>query len=125
MVEAYFKIRLIESLHTDTMILAHLLNENRRVGLKELAASMYGEDSTLEAKDMKESVAKNGGLLTKANYEMYKADSQLMGKYGAKDAWITYKLFLDLVPELYKQKLDKFFYEEESMPLLSETLPIT
>src|SRR4029077_20131800 len=31
--EAYFKVRLIDSLHTDTMILAHLLNENRRVGL--------------------------------------------------------------------------------------------
>jgi DNA polymerase I-like protein with 3'-5' exonuclease and polymerase domains len=118
MAESYFKIRLIDSLHTDTMILAHLLNENRRVGLKELATSMYGDDSATEAKEMKESVAKNGGTLTQANYEMYKADSQLMGKYGAKDALLTYKLFLDLVPELYNQGLDKFFYEDESMPLL-------
>ncbi len=120
MAEAYFKTRLIEALHTDTMVLAHLLNENRKtgVGLKALGAAMYGEDHTEEAKLMKASVAANGGSLTKDNYEMYKADWQLLGKYGAKDAWITYKLFLDLVPELYEQGLDKFFYDDESMPML-------
>lgn len=118
MAEAYFKTRLIDYLHTDTMILAHLLDENRRVGLKELGSSMYGEDASEEAKLMKESVKTNGGSLTKDNYEMYKADWQLMARYGAKDAWLTYKLFLDLVPELYKQGLEKFFYEDESMPML-------
>lgn len=118
MAEAFFKVRLTDSLHTDTMILAHLLNENRRVGLKELGASMYGETSTIEAKEMKDSVLANGGKLTKTQYEMYKADSHLMAKYGAKDALLTFKLFLDLVPELYEQKLDEFFYTEESMSML-------
>jgi DNA polymerase I len=118
MTEAYFKIKLMPSLHTDTMVLAHLLNENRRVGLKELGKSIFGEDSGNEAKEMKESVLRNGGKLTKTCYEMYKCDSETMGKYGAKDALLTYKLFLHLVPELYEQGLDKFFYEDESMPLL-------
>lgn len=118
MAEAALKERLIDSLHTDTMILAHLLNENRRVGLKELAKDYFGSDSTKEQEEMKASVLANGGSLTKASYELYKADSQLLGKYGAQDALLTYKLFLALVPELYEQGLDKFFYEEESMPLL-------
>jgi len=118
MVENNYQVSLIGSLHTDTMILAHLLDENRRVGLKELAASIYGEDSTLESKLMKESVIKNGGKLTKTCYEMYKADSELMAKYGAKDALLTYKLFLDLVPQLVDQGLYDFFYHDESMPLL-------
>ncbi len=118
MTEAYFKVSLINSLHTDTMILAHLLDENRRVGLKDLAASMFGEHSTDEAKEMKASVLANGGSLTKDQYEMYKADPYLLGKYGAKDALLTYKLFLELVPELFEQGLDKFFYDDESMPLL-------
>lgn len=118
MAEAFFKVKLIDSLHTDTMILAHLLNENRRVGLKELGAEYFGEDATIEASEMRASVIANGGSVTKNKYEMYKADSQLLGKYGAKDAWLTYKLFLQLVPELYEQKLDQFFYEDESMPLL-------
>lgn len=116
--ENFFKIDLINSVHTDTMVLAHLLNENQRVALKELGKVHFGQDADAEAVEMKASVAANGGNLTKADYHMYKADSHIMGKYGAKDAWLTYMLFYKLVPELYDQDLDKFFYEEESMPLL-------
>lgn len=118
MAENNFKIKLMPSIHTDTMILAHLLNENRRVGLKDLAASMFGDDSIQEMVEMRKSISDNGGSLTKFNYELYKGDAHLIGKYGAKDALLTYKLFLALVPDLYDQGLDKFFYEEESMPLL-------
>jgi len=117
MVEAFFKVSLIESLHTDTMIMAHLLDENRKVGLKELCAK-YGDDATAEQKAMKASIEANGGTITKDAYELYKADPRLIGKYGAKDAWLTWMLFNDLVPELFEQGLDKFFYEDESMPLL-------
>lgn len=118
MVENNYGISLIDSLHTDTMILAHLLNENRRCGLKELATALYGDDATNEQKEMKDSVQRNGGLLTKTQYELYKADGDLIAKYGAKDAILTLKLFYSLVPDLYEQELDKFFYEDESMPLL-------
>lgn len=118
MAEAFFKINLIDSLHTDTMVLSHLLDENRRVGLKELAKSMFGEDAASEQREMKQSVLDNGGKITKDAYEMYKCDSQIIAKYGAKDAWLTYKLFFELVPELFEQGLDKFFYEDESMPML-------
>lgn len=118
MTEAFFKVSLIESLHTDTMILAHLLNENRRVALKELAADMYGESEKLQQAAMEKSVATNGGLLTEKQYEMWKADGYLMAEYGAKDAWLTYRIFQDLVPQLFDQNLDKFFYEDESMPML-------
>lgn len=113
-----FKIDLMPSLHTDTMILAHLLNENRRVGLKDLGQQYFGGDSVKEMIEMRKSIQANGGSLTRDNYELYKADADLIGYYGAKDTLLTYKLFLELVPELYEQGLDKFFYEEESMPLL-------
>lgn len=116
--ETFFKIRLVDAVHTDTMILAHLLNENRRVGLKELSTEYFGGDSSKEQAEMKASVLANGGKLTKDCYEMYKCDSYILAKYGAKDALLTYKLFLKLVPELFEQGLDKFFYEDESMPLL-------
>lgn len=118
MIEIYYKVRLIEALHTDTMVLAHLLDENRRVGLKELAKQYFGEDSTKEQEEMKTSIAENGGGITKDNYELYKGDATLIAKYGAKDALLTYNLFLTLVPELFDQGLDTFFYDEESMPLL-------
>lgn len=115
--ENFFKVDLTQSLHTDTMILAHLLDENRRVGLKDLGVKYFGNSADQEAKEMKASVASNGGLITKDHFELYKADSALLAKYGAKDALLTYKLFLELIPELYAQKLDTFFFEE-SMPLL-------
>jgi DNA polymerase-1 len=118
MAESFFTVNLSDSLHTDTMILAHLLDENRRVGLKELGITLFGENVSIEQKEMQDSVLKNGGKLTKKQYEMYKCDPYIMGKYGAKDAWLTYRLFFELVPTLYEQGLDKFFYEEESMPLL-------
>jgi len=118
MVNSNYKVSLIDSLHTDTMILAHLLNENRRVGLKDLAREYFGNDAAQEAEEMKASVISNGGVWTTSAKDMYKADSKVLGKYGAKDAWLTYMLFMELLPELHDQGLDKFFYEDESMPLL-------
>lgn len=113
-----FKIDLMPALHTDTMILAHLLDENRSAGLKDLGVMIFGDNAKLEQQQMKDSALANGATLTKDNYEMYKADVDLLGKYGAKDAVLTIKLFYHLTEELYAQGLDKFFYDEESMPLL-------
>lgn len=113
-----FGIELMSSVHTDTMILAHVLDENRHCGLKELGVAIFGEDARKEQTEMKESVQRNGGQLTKENYELYKADADLIGRYGAKDAILTLKVFYHLVPDLFEQGLDQFFYEEESMPLL-------
>lgn len=118
MVENNYGVKLMPSLHTDTMLLAHLVNENRSVGLKELGVSLYGEDAKAEQTLMKESVLANGGKLTKACYELFKADSDLIAKYGAKDAILTLRIYYTLVPELYDQGLDAFFYDDEIMPLL-------
>ena len=118
MVKNNYGIDLMPSVHTDTMILGHLLDENRSNGLKERAVELYGEDVCKEQAIMKDSVVKNGGVLTKDNYELYKADADLIAYYGAKDAILTLKLFYNDVPQLFDQNLDKFFYEDESMPLL-------
>lgn len=118
MIKDNFEIDLVQSLYVDTMILAHLTDENRKVALKDLATTYFGEDSTKEQSDMKNSILTNGGEITKSCYELYKADSELIALYGAKDALLTYKLFLQLIPELYAQGLEDFFFNEESMPLL-------
>lgn len=117
-IEENFKICLIESLHTDTMLLAHIINENRRVGLKDLAKEYFGADSTKEMEEMKASVIANGGEWSASNKEMWKADPHTLGKYGAQDALLTLKLLNEMLPELAAQGLEKFFYEDESMPLL-------
>ena len=118
MIENNFKVSLINSVHTDSLILGHLLDENRRNGLKELGVSLFGRGAKQEQDEMKASVLRNGGLLTKSQYELYKGDAELIAKYGAKDTLLTLALFYKFIPELYNQGLDKFFYYEESMPLL-------
>lgn len=118
MVENNFGVRLIDSLHTDTMVLGHLLNENRSNALKERALELYGEDSVAEQRAMKESVTKNGGVLNKSTYELFKADADLIAYYGAKDAILTLKLFFHDTEQLYEEGLEDFFYKDESMPLL-------
>lgn len=118
MIRRSYGVDLMPYVHCDTMIAAHLLDENRRCGLKDLALAIFGETATKEQKEMKDSVSKNGGKLTKDNYELYKADADLIGRYGAKDTILTWNLFWLFDEQLEKDGLAKFFYEEESMPLL-------
>lgn len=119
MVEDNYHVSMIKSLYADTMILAHLLDENRPVGLKPLGASYFGWAAVAEQDDLKNSVLANGGEWSAKNKEMWKADPQILGKYGAKDAWLTLQVYYKLTQELDKQpRLKKFFYEDESMPLL-------
>lgn len=113
-----FQVELMPYVHTDTLALGHLLNENRQNGLKERGVELFGEDAVKEQIEMKESVHRNGGVLTKNQYELYKADADLIAYYGAKDAILTLKIFYHDVPILFEEGLDKFFYEEETMPLL-------
>ena len=113
-----FGIDLMPALHTDTMIMAHLLNENERIGLKDLGAGIFGEDAKKEQIEMKASIIQNGGACDSKNFELYKADKQLIGSYAAKDAVLTIKLFYHLVPKLVEENLDAFFWDDESMPLL-------
>ncbi len=112
-----FGIDLIQAVHTDTAILGHLLDENRSNKLKDLAVSIFGQSSKQEQEEMHVSIKANGGTLTKKKYELYKADSYLIAKYGAKDALLTFNLFHVLIEDLYAQNLQDFFFEE-SMPLL-------
>lgn len=118
MIERNYGVSLIKSVFADTMILAHLIDENRKVGLKELAATMYGESARDEQREMAASVAANGGKLTKKCFELYKGDSALIAKYGAKDALLTLRLFYDLLPALESEGLTEFFFDDECMPLL-------
>ncbi len=122
-IQREFGIELMPFVHTDTMELSHLLNENEYCGLKDIALREFGESAVAEQAEMKASVIANGGIWQdgkgkKSTKEMYKADSNLLGKYGAKDTILTLKIFYLYVPRLFDEGLDSFFYEDESMPLM-------
>lgn len=109
---------LLNAIHADGMLLSHTLDENKfNYGLKTLAAEIWGESAINAQLDMKQSIADNGGTKT----EFYKANAQLMAKYGAQDAALTYDLWAHYDKQL-TPTLRKFFYDDEVMPLYKEVV---
>lgn len=112
-----FNVDLMPSLHCDVMLAAHTCDENKfQYGLKQISTDLFGASAVAEQADMKESIRANGGTPT----EYYKANSELMAKYGLQDNILTCKNWLHWDKELSKQGLTKFFYEDEVMPLMRE-----
>jgi len=118
----YTGAALWSSLHADTMLMAHTIDENRfSYGLKDLAAEFLGADSKDAQREMKESIKANGG----SDKEYFKADSELMATYGLADVIMTAKLYNLFNAELKKQNLTEFFYNDEVMPLYKNvTIPM-
>jgi DNA polymerase I-like protein with 3'-5' exonuclease and polymerase domains len=131
-VKNYFGIDLTDSLLVEGMLLKHTLEEEGDFALKKVAIQnqkALGFDAEAAANqeqiELKENVKKNGGSTTKNNYEMYKADLDVMGKYAASDAWLTLKLALLYQDKLVQEGMEEFFYDEEVMPLYRKvTIPM-
>ncbi len=101
-------------------------------GLKPLAISVQqaiGLDvekaANQEQVELKESIKANGGSVTKENFEIYKADMEILGKYAAADTDLTLRLCSHFMDILAQEGLEKFFFEDEVMPLYREvTIPM-
>lgn len=126
-------IQLKDFLYCDTILLKHFMDENSANGLKDIAVNYAGklkwnpEEAVEEQKAMAESVTKNGGVFNKgpkSKKEIWKGDFEIVGKYGAKDTIITYRIFLYFLHRLKKlpQKHRDLFFDLEIMPLCKEVL---
>jgi DNA polymerase I-like protein with 3'-5' exonuclease and polymerase domains len=116
----YFNVELVNSLWSEGMLAAHLLDENRRTyRLKDIAVEVFGASATDEQKLMKESIKANGGD-PKCDY--YMADADIMGNYCIVDCLLTFRLNEKYVAELKAQNLDKFFFSEEVMPMYTNVV---
>jgi len=132
MVKENFGVDLTEALIADIQMMKHTLDEEPPFKLKEVAVMVQDkigfdvdELANQEQIELKANITKNGGSTTKTNFEMFKADLDVLGKYACSDADLTLRL-----AEYYKQKLEQedlwdFFFEEEVMPLYREvTIPM-
>ena len=125
-------VDLIDSMIADGMLMAHTLREEGPFGLKKVGVIFereigyeVGQTADEEAQELKENVQRNGGSITKANYEMFKADLAVLGKYAASDADITFRLCDMFNGMLEKEGLTEFFFDDEVMPLYREvTIPM-
>lgn len=127
-----FNIDLIPALYCDTILLKHAVDEERPFGLKPIAKKIQvqlGLDmdkvANEEQVDMLESIKANGGTVTKDKYELYKADMVKIGIYACSDVDLTMRIFNYYSRILKNENLEKFFYQDETMPLLKNvTIPM-
>lgn len=125
-------IDLLDSLYCDTILLKHACDEERPFGLKDIAKKIQHElgldvsaEANKEQLDMIESIKANGGAVTKECYELFKADVDKIGIYACKDTDLTLRVFNYYSELLTKEGLDRFFYKDETMPLMKEvTIPM-
>lgn len=138
-VKNFYGVDLLSSLHADTLLLVHTVQEEgagfgsgKPFGLKELAKSIQKEigldvdkEANEEQLELKSSIKANGGSITKDNYEIWKANLEILAKYAIADTDLTLRLYNYFIAKLYEEKLDKLFFEDEVMPLYKEvTIPM-
>jgi DNA polymerase I-like protein with 3'-5' exonuclease and polymerase domains len=139
-VKCFYGIDLTESIHADTMLMVHTVQEegagseqgHGSFALKEVAVSIQteiGYDVATEANqeqiELKESIRANGGSATKENFEIYKADIDILSKYAAADTDLALRIYEYYLQKLEEQGLTGFFFDEEVMPLYKTvTIPM-
>lgn len=132
-------IDLTPSLYCDTIMLVHTVQEEgvgrggqESFGLKKIAIAIQSEiglnveeAANEEQLELWQSIRDNGGSTTHANYEIYKADMNILGKYAAADTDLTLRIFHYYSQKLKEDNLEKFFYVDEVMPAYREvTIPM-
>jgi DNA polymerase I-like protein with 3'-5' exonuclease and polymerase domains len=120
-----FGVDLVPYLYADTILLKHTVNEERPFGLKDIAVKYANElgfytDPTKEKKEMEESIKAAGGKCTKDQYELYKANPDIIARYCIQDCVLTWKLFTFFSEKLIEEGLVDFYYKDEVMPLYKE-----
>jgi len=134
----YYGIDLLEDLWIDTGMLFHTVQEEGAFGygnpfaLKSIAKKYQNElgldendEANQEQLDLKESIKRNGGTITKVAYEIYKADIDILAKYAAADTDLTLRIAYYFLEVLKQEGLEKFFFEDEVMPVYKEvTIPM-
>ena len=138
-VKCFYGVDLLSSLHVDTMLLVHTVKEEgagfmggSAFGLKDIAKMIQKEiglDVEMAANEeqikMKESIKNNGGQITRDNYEIWKADLEVLSEYASADTDLTLRVYNHFMKTLKEEGLEQFFFEDEVMPLYKEvTIPM-
>lgn len=115
-----FNFALDEHIYADTILMKHTLDEEKPFALKEIAPQILGPWATKAQEQLRDNVIANGGKWTEDQKDMYLADTNILGEYCCWDVLLTLMLFNHFNDKLKKEQLDKFFYEDEVMPLYKE-----
>lgn len=134
----FYGIDLLPALYADTGLLVHTVREEgafgfgNPFGLKSIAKMVQKdiglnveEEANEEQLELKASIKANGGAVSKENFEIFKADMEVLAKYAAADTDLTLRIYHHFLKLLKEEGLEKFFFEDEVMPLYKEvTVPM-
>ena len=137
-IKNYFGVDLLPDVWVDTGLLVHTVYEEgafgfgNPFGLKSIAIMNQEalglnveEAANQEQIELKESIKKNGGTVTKESFEIYKADLDILSKYASADTDLTLRICNLYLGKLKEEGLEKFFFEDEVMPIYREvTVPM-
>src|SRR6056300_1690393 len=137
-IKNYFGVNLLQDVWVDTGLLVHTVYEEgafgfgNPFGLKSIAIMNQKElgldvekAANVEQIELKESIKNNGGSVTKESFEIYKADLGILSKYASADTDLTLRICNLYLDKLRAEGLDKFFFEDEVMPIYREvTIPM-
>ena len=137
-IKNFFGIDLSRQIWVDTGLLVHTVYEEGAFGygapfgLKPIAIMNQKElgldvekAANEEQIELKESIKNNGGSVTKESFEIYKADLGILSKYASADTDLTLRICNLYLGKLRAEGLDKFFFEDEVMPIYREvTIPM-
>ena len=137
-IKNHFGIDLLPDVWVDTGLLVHTVYEEgafgfgNPFGLKSIAIMNQEalglnveEAANQEQIELKESIKKNGGSVTKESFEIYKADLDILSKYASADTDLTLRICNLYLSKLKEEGLEKFFFEDEVMPIYREvTVPM-
>ena len=137
-IKNYYGVDLLEDIWVDTGLLVHTVYEEgafgfgNPFGLKSIAIMNQEalglnveEAANQEQIELKESIKKNGGSVTKESFEIYKADLDILSKYASADTDLTLRICNLYLEKLKEEGLEKFFFEDEVMPVYREvTVPM-
>ena len=137
-IKNFYGVDLSRQIWVDTGLLVHTVYEEgafgfgNPFGLKSIAIMNQEalglnveEAANQEQIELKESIKKNGGSVTKESFEIYKADLEILSKYAAADTDLTLRICNLYLGKLREEGLEKFFFEDEVMPIYREvTLPM-
>ena len=137
-IKNYYNVDLLPDVWVDTGLLVHTVYEEgafgfgNPFGLKSIAImnqEALGLDvekaANEEQIELKGSIKKNGGQTTKALFEIYKADLDVLSKYASADTDLTLRICNLYLEKLKEEGLWDFFFEEEVMPIYREvTVPM-
>ena len=132
-IKNYFGVNLLPDLWVETVLLVHTVQEDGAFGfgspfgLKSIAIMNQEalgldmeEEANKEQVELKESIHANGGKTTKAEYEIWKADLEILSKYASADTDLTLRICNLYLKTLKEEGLEEFFFHEEVMPLYKE-----